>query len=336
MATTKKKKNRALPLIVLTAVLLAFVIGYRLLVSANERREAEEADREAAANQPIQIASYDPESMTALSYQARGADPLSFTLKNGTWHWDGDAEFPVEQTILTQMANAISNIGVQQRVEEGDPAAYGLTEPEFLITASYSGYSHEYRIGDYNTFSGSYYFMADESIYMISSGLLPYFEYELDDLLAKDTLPASDWTDETAVSSVTVTADGSARTITDDETKTAALAAIRKLSFYSCSDYDTTEEEKAAFGIDGTSSVSVTYKKAVTSTDGDGNESTNYLDTTYTVQFGGTADEEGKRYGGPAKSKLTYVLDGETVASILAFAEDQQAEDQPAEDGENA
>ena len=67
--------------------------------------------------------------------------------------------------------------------------------------------------------------------------------------------------------------------------------------------------------MDGTNTVTVKYKKAVSSTGESGQQSVNYLETSYTFVFGNTG------LGGPAKSALVYQLDENAVSEILAYAD---------------
>ena len=92
------------------------------------------------------------------------------------------------------------------------------------------------------------------------------------------------------------------------------------LDLKTCADYYADADEKAVYGLDGADSVTVKYKKAVTSTDTSGNQTVNYLETSYTLTFGGEA-ADGAVYGIPSKSDIVYAFDGDAVNGLLAFAE---------------
>jgi len=217
----KKRKNKFIPLIVLIVILAALMIGYSVLASANDRREAEQLAEEEAANAVTLIAEYDYTTVTELSYQAKGSDPITFTQSAGVWAYTGDAHFPLNQTIPAQMAYAISTIAVEAVITEGEAADYGLDDPAYTIRVSYAdGNAHTYKIGDYNSFNASYYFSMDGSLYMVAEGLLPYFQYELNDLLALDTLPAADWADNNYVMEITVRNGEASNVISDDAGRT--------------------------------------------------------------------------------------------------------------------
>ena len=318
MAVKTKKKNKFLPMIILLIVLIALFAAYKLLSGANQRAEAEEEARLAAENADIMIAEYDYTTMTELSYQLKGADELKFAVSGSSWIYLADEKFPLDVTTISYMASAIAQIAVECTVDEGSPADYGLDDPAYTINVKYSdGSSHEYKIGDYNTFNSAYYFMADGDMYMISSGLLSYFNYTLDDLLVLDTIPYSDWSDTDYVNYVTVTVGGESNKISDSTGKSEIVELIKYLPLTKCEDYYSDEEEKSAYGLDGGTSIVVNYKKAKTSTDADGNETTTYLDTGYTLLVG--EKTENGYYAAPANSDITYIIDAETIDEVLAY-----------------
>ena len=321
----RKKKNKYLPMIVLAVILAVLIIGTSVLSAANEKKAAEEAASLAASqNTSIMLAQYDASTTKSVSYSREGGDFLTFSVKNGSWVYEGDPEFPVNQTIVGSMASALSSMAAERTVEDVDKDACGLTDPAYVIKVEYNdGASHVYTIGNYNSFTGGYYFTMDGDCYMISSGLIPYFDYELDDLLALDTIPVTDWQDIGYVTSVTVTKDGVPNEITDEAGMSGALEKLGAVSLTLCEDYSASADEKASYGIDGTHSVSVKYKKAVTSTDESGNQSTNYLETTYTFGIGQT---DGVYYGSPAKSDIVYRLTETAVNELFAYADYVPAE----------
>lgn len=316
MASTRKKKNKYLPLLIMLAALLVLFVGYKLISKANDRKAAAEAAEEAAANATIMVADYDYTTITDITYEKAGHDRLSFVVKGTAWEYLADSHFPLNSEKITAMAGAIASIGAGRRVDEGSPSDYGLDSPEYEIVVKYSdGSAHTYRIGDYNSFASGYYFSADGEMYIIPSGLTSYFDYDLDDLLVLDTLPSSDWTETGYIQSVTVSLDGVTSEITGADEIETVIANVKKLYLNDCADWYATDDEKAACGIDGDDYVSVKYKKPVTTTDADGNESTNYLDTTFRINFG-SKDGNGYVLGCPEKSNIIYRFQEDTVNGL--------------------
>ncbi len=317
MAVKTKKKNKYAPLIGLLIAFVVFFAIYKALCASNERKAAEEAAAEAAENADIMIAEYDYTTMTSLSYEKKGSDKLSFAVSGSSWIYVPDEHFPLNNTTIANMASAIAQIAVECTVDEGEAADYGLDDPEYIINVKYSdGDSHEYKIGNYNSFNSSYYFMADGEMYMVASGLLSYFDYTLDDLMSLDTIPSSDWSDTAYVNYITVKDGENENKIEDDTGKSELVDLLGSLYLNDCADYYTEEEEKANYGLDGSCSITVNYKKAKTTTDSSGNESTTYLDANYVLTIGKT---DGGYYIMPTGSNIAYNLSDEDAENILAY-----------------
>ncbi len=315
----KKKKNKFLPMIMLVCVLAVLLIVYAVLSKANRKAEEEEAARLAEENQEVLIADYDAETMTHLSYTKSGGDEMSFTYADSEWSWDGDGHFPLDQNTVSTMATAIAKIAVECTVDEGSDGDYGLDEPAYIIEVNYGGDSHTYKIGNYNSFNSCYYFSADGEMYMISSGLLSYFSYTLDDLMTLDEMPTTEWTDMTYVESVDVTKAGVKASVTGDEEKENAVGLVKELTLTTVADYYSDEDERASYGLDGENTVVVNFKRGKTTTDESGNSSTTYLSTSYTVTIGEKTDEG--YYVQPEKSDIVYLEPAETVDAILALVQ---------------
>ncbi len=315
----KKKKNKFLPLLILIVLVVLLWIGYSVMSAANRKAEAERLAEEAAKNEPTMIAEYDYTTVSVLSYTKKGQDELKFYQSNGIWTYAGDEKFPLNSETVAYMASAISQIAVERTVDEGNPADYGLTEPAYDIYVKYTdGTSHEYKIGNLNTFTGSYYFMADGDMYMIAAGLVPYFDYALESLITLDSIP-SVISDTDYISEIKVKSDGDENKISDKEGISALAELIDGIPFSDWRDYFADSEElDEAYGIDGNSSVSISYKEAVKSTDEQGNETTNYLSTSYTLMFG-DSDGDAGIFMSPEKSTIVYVVPQEKADEILSY-----------------
>lgn len=321
----KKKKNKYLPLIVLLAFIVVMAAAYSALSKSNDKKEAEKAAEEAASNAVEMIAEYDSSTAVSLSYTRRGEETIAFEVSSGEWVLCSDTNFPLDQSIVSSMASAISSIGIKNHIDTGDPSEYGLEEPAYTIEVAYeNGDAHKYRIGDYNSFGGgAYYFMMDGSMYTISGGLSSYFDYTLDDLLVLEDMPTD--IDEEYINSITVTWDGEENVIEDTDGISALFDLFGDIRLNDCADYYTTEDERAEYGLDGTRKISISYKRAVTSTDADGNENTSRLDTSYTFLFGNATDGD-SYYGSPEKSTIAYGIDSDTVNSVVEYLTYEAAE----------
>lgn len=93
--------------------------------------ERGEEEREAAqADYVLQLS-----DVTALSFDS-GDGPLSFTLEETGWTWDGDSEFPVNGTELDALREDLAALKAERIIPEPDALAdYGLEEPAYTLTA---------------------------------------------------------------------------------------------------------------------------------------------------------------------------------------------------------
>lgn len=316
-----KKKNPLLPLLILVGILAALLVAYKALSDANARKAREEALAAAAAeNAAVTVAAFDPAAMTALEYKTSGGDSLRFVVVNGAWQYAPDPAFPLDAVSLAQMGTAVASITADRTVDEGSPADYGLDEPSCVVTVEYGGEKHVYRTGNYNSFSGSWYLMADDGVYLVPTNLASSFSKSLDDLLVRDTIPSSEWAARDYVKDVTVRDGEGERVVTDPEETDELLAALGRVYLRTCANYAATEEEKAACGLDGSKGVTVNYRKAVSTSNESGNSTTSYLDTSYTLLLGdGTEDGV---YASPLSSSMIYVIPADTASALLAFIEE--------------
>ncbi len=320
-----RKKNPLISMLVLVLVLAVLLVGYKALQAANERKAAAEALAAQAKDASVTVADFALSDMTALAFESAGGEPLRFVVVNGAWRYEVDPAFPLNAATIAQMATAIASLTASRTVDEGAPADYGLDEPACVITAEYGAERHVYKTGDYNSFSGSYYLMADGAIYLVSQNLASTFSKSLDDLLVRDTIPASEWASREYVNSVTVRDGALGRTVTDADEIDGILTSLGRVSLYTCTDYAASEDERAACGLDGGRAVTVSYRKAVSTQDEEGNTTaTNFLDTSYTLLFGD--ETEGGVFCSPMSSTMIYTVGADTVSALLSHAAEPDSE----------
>ncbi len=331
MATTKKKKkNRLLPILILALIIAALAIGYKLLSEANARRTAEEAP---AANEIVTVTSFDPASLTELSIDGKDSDPLVFRRENGVWTWAEDAHFPLDAAAVEETVTSLSSLTAMREVEGVDASACGLTDPLYTVTLRFGDAAEKaILVGDYNSFGGGRYLMANGSIYLTDENMTGLLGTTLDGLRLDDSIPSGGWTTEGALSSVTITDKGTGESavITDPtELQQIGITLYNLVKFDECGDYYADADEKTSAGCDDALTVAITARELVTGDDG----TSAYLDRTYTVWFG-VAAGEGKVWGGLADSDILYAFDESArnalknnLDSALTEPEDETAEE---------
>lgn len=305
---TKKRKNKLIPIFILLAVFAVILVAYLVLSDANDRREAEEA----AEDTMITLAELDASTATEIRYKNRDLSDewLTFTKSGDKWQTT-DPHFPLNTDRVAAMVSAISNIVANRSVDEGSAAEYGLDDPAVQIEVTYNGNTtYRYAIGDKNTFNGEYYFRNDDGkFYMIASGLLPYFQYALDDLILLDS-PVSDIQTE-YIRAITVTLPtGEERVFTTEKDIAAVYDLFCAFDCMRYADYYADDAEMADYGITKSAGIRIDYKRSVavtgteTTADGQTAQGTTLMDATYTLYTGGKAEDSSVYYYSPQKSTI--------------------------------
>jgi len=317
----RKKKNKALPLMILVGIMCVLAIGYAVLSAANDKAEADRLAEEQAAAAVIMVAELDSNQATELSYRAGEGEWITFTRSGSTWVYARDADFPLNQETVFTMAAAISKIGASRAVEEGTAADYGLDTPLYEIRITYNGNTtYRYAIGDRNSFNGEYYFMNDDGkIYMISEGLLPYFQYTEADLLVLDT-PVTDINSEYLLNITVTGADGEGKTVADTDDMAELYSLYGALNCTDWVDYHADAAEMAdVYGINEASGITVNYKKSVDVTDASGNAQSTFMDAAAKVYFGSAAPDGSGVYYTLPKSSIVYIMENELYGQIMEY-----------------
>ncbi len=303
-------KKKLLPLLGLLVLVLALFIGYKAVQSATLGTPAETT---AAGGEVTMILERTSSEVRSLSYTVGGETiTLLCPAASADWKVDGEGAFPLNQETARRMAAAISSIGVYRTLDGGDTGVYGFDTPACTVRVLFAdGEAHAYAIGDVNSASGNRYLkdLDTGAVYTISPALLPYFQYTLTDLFVYDTLP-----DDIEAAYVTSAAlDG--RESADADDIAAVYEAFTGLRPVKYADWSGTDEAAAAWGI-GASTLTISYKRAVTVTDTSGGESTSRIPASYTVVFG-TPQDGRIPYRLPG-SGVIYLADAAVYESIAA------------------
>ena len=117
-----RQKKTLIILILVFAGLLALYAGLRMY---QKKQSAQKSSSD-------KLIIKDMSDLTSISYN-NGQD-LSFVKRNGTWFYEKDSEFPVEQSYLTSMASQFQKIEAVRKLKNGDSLEdYGLEHPAYTI-----------------------------------------------------------------------------------------------------------------------------------------------------------------------------------------------------------
>lgn len=304
----KAKKNKALPLLLLGAAAAALLIGYRVLTA----QPAPSGGADTADTQSVtMILSRSASDVAALTYTFSG-ETTSLVQADGAWQMADDASFPLNAEPVSQMAAAIASIGVYRTLDTGDTGEFGFDAPAAEIDVTFTdGEAHRYAIGDVNPMSGNRYFLDRDSgtVYMIAPALLSYFRYTAADLFVYETLP--DDIDAAYIDGASLTENGETRTMREGAGEDL-YTAFRALVPMRYADYH--DGAAAQYSV-GASSLTISYKRAVTVSDESGNENTTRIAASYTVRFGEVREDGTVPYT-VGDSAVVYLADTKTLDDL--------------------
>ena len=274
-----RQTKQLLALAGVLAVGLGAYAALRVWNAGEEEREAAQADY------VLQLS-----DVTALSFDS-GDGPLSFTLEETGWTWDGDIEFPVNGTELDALREDLAALKAERIIPEPDALAdYGLEEPAYTLTArTGSGESTTLLLGSLDPGGSHRYAMLDggTEVYTVDGSITSSLDSELLDLMELPQLPDLD--EKNITSAQLELTDGTVRQLTSAvetrETEEITLWSLdgqplpegavgledwlydlSTLYLDSCSAFKADQEELSACGMDGASLLTVSLTSGETFT----------------------------------------------------------------------
>lgn len=198
------KKKKTITVIVLLAVLALACGGYVGVLKYNEMQEEKAANQE----DDTAISIITLEDVVAVSYDNETAS-LAFEKKDDQWVCTEQEDFPVIQSRINSIANAMKSMSANRQLDETeDLSQFGLDDPSMTVTATDSaGTTKTLKVGNVNEYTDDYYAMVDgdDTVYTISSGIVNYTDYTLEDLQQLDTIVS---VASTQVNAVTIEKNG--------------------------------------------------------------------------------------------------------------------------------
>lgn len=292
-----RQKKTLIILILVFAGLLALYAGLRMY------QKKQSAQKSSADKLIIKNMS----DLTSISYN-NGQD-LSFVKRNGTWFYEKDSEFPVEQSYLTSMASQFQKIEAVRKLKNGDSLKdYGLEQPAYTIRVKdKKGTQTTYYIG--NTSGDNYYLTLDDksTVYTVSADLLSGLSYSLNDMMQTDTFPTLS---SGNLKKVVITNGSRKKTYTSKSKNDmdSIAGGLGVFTFGDCQNYSVKDKDLAKYGLDSDSRVTVdiTYKDTETK-----------KSKSLTLYIG-SKDKSGENYYVKLKdSKMVYLSDADIVKNIL-------------------
>ena len=301
--TKRKKKNKVLPLVVLVLLLLALIGAYVFLQSLPDESETDDADDAVS----IPLSSYSADDIAAISYG--DSEQITIVSENGVWYIEGDERFPLNQTVVSEMAESLASLAASKEVESDDLAEFGLDAPALTVNVKLTGGDeYTYSLGDVNSFNSLTYILASDKVYMFSDTLSTCFGYSKDELMLVDDSFPSDVTDDNIQSVTLRDADGTEKSC---DTTDMTLSDIKEcFSFENVNAYGLTEDEMSSLGFDEDGAAVII--KYSTSTDTSTDAAT--LDATFKILLG---ESDGVSVYALKDGDMTYTVDSELFEELF-------------------
>lgn len=292
-----RQKRTLMILILVFAGLLALYAGITFYQKSQSAKKSSSG----------QLTVKNMKAITSISYN--NGQNLSFVKKDGTWYYEKDSEYPLEQSYLSTMASQFQKIAAVRRLKNGDSLKdYGLEKPAYTIKVKdKEGTETTYYVG--NASGDNYYLTLDDKteIYTVSADLLSNLSYSLKDMMKTDTFPTLS---SGNLKKVVITGGGKKKTYTSkSKTDMDNIAGgLGVFTFGDCQNYSVKDKELSKYGLDSKSriSVDITYKD------------TDSKKTKNLTLYIGSKDKDKENYYVQLKgSKMVYLSDADVVKNIL-------------------
>ena len=180
------QKKQIIQFAVLILVILALAGAYFGIRSYNARQEEQKKQQEAASE--ITLTSFQPDSVTAISYDYNGTE-YSYRKEGDDWTETSDTEITLDQDAFKQFLQTAGSItsDTQVQVQEGED--YGFDKPSRTVTITTTSGTSSLIFGMKNEMLDQYYIKTSESssIYLVEASVYTAFEKTTEDFRQEET-----------------------------------------------------------------------------------------------------------------------------------------------------
>ena len=314
-------------------VLLGVLAAVCIVTFAVSRYETKKEDIKASGEVAFTI---DPDAVTALSWE-QGSSSLAFTRTDGTWQYDGDAAFPVDQDKITERLNAFVDFAAAYVIDNvTDFSQYGLDTPECTVYITTDEGTATVALGAYSTMDAQRYVSTgDGKVYLAVNDPMELFSVELSRMIKNDTTPDIDHADKIRFTgedeyTVTYDSDSGNSACADDvyftdgaPLDTARVKSyLRTLSALGLSDYATYTADEDSLSFYGLDAPALTL--AIDYTDGDGAAQSFTLAVSKNAQELSVAEKNGEdtadvqAYARVGDSPIVYKISADEYDRLTA------------------
>ncbi len=352
MAGGKKKKGRALILLLLAMIVL---VGACIWLTDYKGKQTEE-DNEENTTEETSIVSLDVNTIKSIYFKNENAEMTLLRDKEGVWKNSEDENFPVNQTYAKSMQDAFTDLTSTRTITEGtdDPVSFGLDSPSILVTVTTEdGKKTDISIGDTIPVGDGYYAVLNggKEVYVISADFYNLFTHKVEEMVEVEPIPSLNAADITYLS--VENKDKPAFEVSYDENNYADYSGFTKwtmkqpyttdiaadadalgtlfgnysgLSFLTCVDYNAKDLSK--YGLDNPAAViRLKYNEAATDSntadtaDAGTADDANAAGTEKTERLFelliGSTDADGNYYAKQEDSNAVHTMSADTVSKLI-------------------
>ncbi len=320
--------QRSKKIYILLGVLIVVSAATFILTQVQEKQEDIKNSNETI----LEIAGDD---VTALSWDYDGKT-YSFTKTDGTWSYDDDEDFPVDEEKISEMLSIFEDFKSSFIIEDVDDySQYGLKDPESTITITTEDKTYEIELGDYSKMDSERYLsIGDGNVYLAETDPSETYSVELDDVLADDETLAYDSVEKIKFSgeqnyTIDYVEDSTDSTNEDDvyftkkDNKPLSTANVEQyldnLSTLNLQEYVTytaTDDDLEKYGLDD---PDLTVKVKYTIANDDGDDITDIYTISVSKDPGADEDDEDfDAYVRVGESKIIYKITADEYNNMMA------------------
>lgn len=273
-------------------------------------------------------------------------DKMAFAREDGTWTYESDAKMSVDQDLLDEIAENLSNIVSDKKVEEVQSlGVYGLSDPAYDITIKTADDTWEIAVGDETFSDGEVYISnGDGYVYLTDSGLIDDISYTLLDCVQKEEIPQMESISEIKIVNGDTAdiiykenagycysdaytyymKDGNTYKNLDNVETGSMFTTLSEFSWSECVDYYADNTELEYYGLsDPSATVSIIYKPA--SDEEDSEESENAEDQVFEYEVGSS---DNAYYAKLVDSDIVYSISEDVYLAAVNASYDKLKPDE--------
>ena len=264
-----KRQKRMIILLGILAVCTAGTVAVSRIDFEEKMSETETA-----------IIDIDSADITRLAWNYE--EEVSFVRQDGEWQYEADEKMAVDQELLDEIAENLSQITSDKMVEEVQAlSVYGLSDPAYSITVETEEETYEIQIGDETFSDGEIYIsIGDDYVYLTDAELTDEIAYSLLDCVQKEEIPEME-----SISALTINNEETVDMVykensgycysdaytyylkenesyrnLDNEKTESSFTDLSEFSWEECADYYAEDSELASYGLEEPAAeVSIVY-----------------------------------------------------------------------------